>query len=128
MTCNKPFPGTSIGLSYEINDHPIARLPFVRNAIGDEKGRCFWSVTPTDNWNADFQTGQNHADAALAYMAQDGAAAILRWAVRDMIAEGKKGWQRSGIEMGFLARFERHALLCHMLESHETRKLEGAAK
>lgn len=129
MTCNNPFPGTGPGMPFELNEHPIAKLPFVRNPIGDEKGRCFWSVSPTENWNADFETGQSYADAALAYMAQDRCAPILRWAVRDMIAHGKKGWQHSGIEMGFLARFERHALLCHtLLESHETRKLEGEAK
>jgi hypothetical protein len=82
---------------------PITKLPFVADRkkpfAPGQWPRCFWSVTPTGNYEADCRTGSHYA---LAYLRYRGTQQVsdLPTIVKDMPRD------ITGIEVGFLAMID----------------------
>jgi hypothetical protein len=87
-----------------VDDHPIARLSFVKtldrlhkSPSGRSSGRCFWNVRPTGDYVADCITGETLALEYLAFEeARTDVGTILAWIVGDMPPK------QTGVEVGFL--------------------------
>lgn len=99
--------------------HPVLSLPFVRDTSRAEQRaglppRLFWNVEPSGDYSADCETGAHYARLALDYMTKDSFSGLLGWAVFDMMRPGPA---HSGIEVGFLSVFGRHAMVANMLIS-----------
>jgi hypothetical protein len=82
--------------------HPIAGLPFVADRPPNDPAglpRCFWSVKPIGDYEADCRTGNAHALAYLRYLRAEGSRGPghLSLIVGDMPRE------ITGIEVGFLS-------------------------
>jgi hypothetical protein len=80
--------------------HPIADLPFVADRkkpfAPGQWPRCFWSVTPTGNYEADCRTGDEYALAYMRYRNATSEIGSLATIVKDMPRD------LTGIEVGFL--------------------------
>ncbi len=75
-------------LAKTVDDHPVARLSFVRTLAripgGASRGRCFWSIKPSGDYIADDVRGTNAALEYLAYEASPLSSGILQLAVADI--------------------------------------------
>ena len=75
----------------KLDDHPVARLPFVASRDGrtlllpkgDESPRCFWHVQSTGDYMADEVMGEKFALEYLAHQEKD-SMSILQHIVIDM--------------------------------------------
>ena len=65
-------------------------LPFTR--MNEQGGRCWWHVTETGDYAADFERGRDYAQLVLPLLKYNVGGPLLGWIVADMI---KKGPSRS---------------------------------
>lgn len=107
-------------------------LPFVKNT---RKGRCFWSVSPTGNYDLDYQTGVSYAAMAADYLRASYLKVFITWIVSDLI---KQKASKNGVVDGFFfflgeyihqhPRTPGEALIRHEMDMRVIRNMVRAEK
>lgn len=88
-------------------------LSFIEDGTRMPNGskRNFWSVTPSDKYGADCESGGQLALEYLAYMKDGRGAPPLQWIVADMVSNIASRGGLSGLEVGFLGTLGRAAAM-----------------